>query len=102
MTDSPAAQANGRPAGTPATGAGRTSDAERIQADIEATRAQLARTVDEISARLDVRAHAAERAYRARDTVVETYRESPPAVLGALAVVGLIVTMLVRRRGRKR
>ena len=42
----------------------------------------MGRTVDELSARLDVPARARESAYRARDTAVETYRESPPAVIG--------------------
>ena len=53
-----------------------------IKAEIEATREQLARTVDELSARLDVPARAKESALRARDTAVETYRESPPVVIG--------------------
>ena len=88
------------------------SDPAQIQAEIEATRAQLGRTVDELSARLDVPARAREKAFRARDTAVETYRESPPAVIGAaLALAGLVVgVMIVRRkralskgdRGRKR
>src|SRR3712207_7051450 len=49
------------------------------RSDIEATREQLSRTVDELSHRLDVPERAREKAYRARDTAVETYRESPPA-----------------------
>jgi ElaB/YqjD/DUF883 family membrane-anchored ribosome-binding protein len=77
------------------------ADPDRIKADIEATRAQLGRTVDELSARLDVPARAKEKAYRARDTAVETYRESPPAVLGAaLALAGLVVGVMVLRRRR--
>jgi ElaB/YqjD/DUF883 family membrane-anchored ribosome-binding protein len=86
---------------------GHTDDVDAIKAEIEATRAQLGRTVDELSARLDVPARARESALRARDTAVETYRESPPAVIGAaLALVGLVLgVMIVRRkrqRGRKR
>jgi ElaB/YqjD/DUF883 family membrane-anchored ribosome-binding protein len=74
---------------------------EQIQAEIEATRAQLGRTVDELSARLDVPARAKESANRARDTAVETYRESPPVVIGAgLALVGLVVGLVVLRRKR--
>jgi hypothetical protein len=77
------------------------SDTERIQAEIEATRAQLGRTVDELSSRLDVPARAKESAARAKDTAVETYRESPPAVIGAgLALVALVVGLVVLRRKR--
>jgi ElaB/YqjD/DUF883 family membrane-anchored ribosome-binding protein len=76
-------------------------DPEQIKAEIEATRAQLGRTVDELSARLDVPARAKERAARAKDTAVETYRESPPAVIGAgVALAGLLVGLVVWRRKR--
>jgi hypothetical protein len=78
-----------------------SSDPAVIQAEIEATRARLGQTVDEIGARLDVRAHAREKAYVARDTVVETYRESPPVVVGgALVLVGLVAGLVVWRRKR--
>ena len=81
-------------------GAGPTDPAQ-IQAEIEATRAQLAETVDQLSARLDVPARAREGAARAKDTAVETYRESPPAVIGAtLALVGLVVGLIILRRKR--
>ena len=77
------------------------NDPDAIKADIEATREQLSRTVDELSHRLDVPERARESAYRARDTAVETYRESPPAVLGAgLALAGLVVGLIVLRRRR--
>ena len=83
------------------TGEGQTDDLDAIQAEIEATRAHLSRTVDELSARLDVPARARERAYRARDTAVETYRESPPVVIGAaLALAGLVVGLVILRRKR--
>ena len=88
------------------------ADPAQIQAEIEATRAQLGRTVDELSARLDVPGRAREKAYRARDTAVETYRESPPTVIGAALALACLVlgAMIVRRRravperdrGRKR
>jgi hypothetical protein len=78
-----------------------SSDPAVIQAEIEATRARLGQTVDELGARLDVRAHAREKAYVARDTVVETYRESPPVVVGgALVLVGLVAGLVVWRRKR--
>jgi ElaB/YqjD/DUF883 family membrane-anchored ribosome-binding protein len=78
-----------------------SNDPDAIKAEIEATREQLARTVDELSARLDVPARAKEKAYRAKDTAVETYRESPPAVIGAaLALAGLVVGVVILRRKR--
>jgi HAMP domain-containing protein len=77
------------------------NDPDAIKAEIEATRAQLARTVDELSHRLDVPARAKEGAFRARDTAVETYRENPPVVLAAaLALAGAVVGLVVWRRKR--
>ena len=89
---------------------GPSDDVDAIKAEIDATREHLSRTVDELSARLDVPARARERVYRARDTAIETYRESPPAVFGAaMALVGLMVGVMIlrrkrakRERGRKR
>ena len=78
------------------------SDPDAIRADIEATREQLGRTVDELSNRLDVPARAKERVARTRDTAVETYRESPPAVVGAGAALAGLVGLVLWRRRRKR
>ncbi len=78
-----------------------SSDPAAIQAEIEATRERLGQTVDELHARLDVPARARESAYRARDTAVETYRESPPVVVGGvLALVALGAGLMVWRRKR--
>jgi hypothetical protein len=80
-------------------------DPDAIKAEIEATREQLGRTVEELSHRLDVPARAKERAFRARDTAVESYRESPPAVIAAgVAVVAVVVGIVVwrRKRGQRR
>jgi ElaB/YqjD/DUF883 family membrane-anchored ribosome-binding protein len=78
-----------------------SADPDQIKSEIEATRAQLSRTVDELSARLDVRARTRERAFRVRDTAVETYRESPPVVIGAgVALAGLVLGLVVLRRKR--
>jgi hypothetical protein len=75
-----------------------TDDVEAMQAQIEATRAQLSRTVDELHARLDVPARAKEKAYRAGDTVVETYRESPPlAIAATLALAAAVVGLMIWR-----
>jgi ElaB/YqjD/DUF883 family membrane-anchored ribosome-binding protein len=77
------------------------SDVDALKAEIDATRDQLGRTVDELSARLDVPARAKESAARAKDTAVETYRESPPLVIGgALALVGVVVGLVVWRKKR--
>jgi hypothetical protein len=77
------------------------TDPDAIRADIDATREQLGRTVDELAARLDLPGRAKERALRTRDTVVETYRESPPAVLGAATVLLAVVWgLLVWRKKR--
>jgi len=77
------------------------TDPDAIQADIEATREQLGRTVDELSARLDVPARAKESAARAKDTAVETYRESPPLVIGgALSLAVLVLGLVIVRRKR--
>jgi ElaB/YqjD/DUF883 family membrane-anchored ribosome-binding protein len=90
--------------GTAADAAG-PADPDVIKADIEATRDQLAATVDELAYRLDVPARAKEGVQegiaRAKDTAVETYRESPPlTVAGALALVGVVVGFVIWRRRR--
>jgi ElaB/YqjD/DUF883 family membrane-anchored ribosome-binding protein len=78
-----------------------TRDPDQIKAEIDATREQLSRTVDEIGSRLDVPGRAKERTLRTRDTVVETYRENPPIVIGAaVALVGLVVGVVILRRKR--
>lgn len=77
-----------------------SNDPDAIKAEIDATREQLARTVDELSSRLDVPARARERVLRTKDTAVETYRESPPIVIGAVAVVGLVIGLVIVRRKR--
>ena len=76
-------------------------DPDGIRAEIEATRDQLGRTVDELADRLDVPSRARERLLRTRDIVVETYRESPPVVLGAGAVlVALVAGIVIWRKPR--
>ena len=74
---------------------------DALKAEVDLSREQLAATVDELAARLAVGSQARERALRTRDTVVETYRESPPAVIGAaLGLVGLVGAVIVWRRKR--
>ena len=87
--------------GAEATDASGPPDVDTLKAEIDATREQLGRTVDELSRRLDVPARAKEGVYRARDTAVETYRESPPVVLGVvLALVATAVGLVVWRKKR--
>jgi site-specific recombinase len=77
------------------------TEPDEIKADIEATRDQLAATVDELSHRLDVGSRAKEGAAQAKDTVVETYRENPPVAVGAVvAVVAAVVALVVWRSRR--
>lgn len=77
------------------------TEPDEIKADIEATRDQLAATVDELSHRLDVGSRAKEGAAQAKDTVVETYRENPPVAIGAVvAVVAAVVALVVWRSRR--
>ena len=57
--------------------------------------------MEELSHRLDVPARAKESAARAKDTAVETYRESPPVVIVAsVAVIALVVGIVVWRKKR--
>jgi hypothetical protein len=85
----------------PVPGAGRPRDPAAIEAEIQATREQFGRTVDQLAARLDVPGIAKERVLRIRDTAVETYRESPPAVLGAVAAaLAVVVGIVVWRKKR--
>jgi hypothetical protein len=100
MSDSGTRPAEGA-SGSNAPGVSGPADVDELKAEIEATREQLGRTVDELSSRLDVPARARESAARAKDTAVETYRESPPLVVGgALALVGAVVALVVWRRKR--
>jgi hypothetical protein len=77
-------------------------DPDALKAEVDLSREQLAATVDELTARLAVGSQAKERALRTRDTVVETYRESPPVAAGGAAVLlGLVVTVVLWRRRRR-
>ena len=74
-------------------------DPDTLVADIDRTRAQLARTIDAISDRLSPRRNAQRAADRLRDRVSQI----DPVVVGvavAAAVVGVGVLLLWRRRKR--
>ncbi|MGI8760240.1 MAG: DUF3618 domain-containing protein [Jatrophihabitantaceae bacterium] len=55
------------------------SDPQEIQRDIERTRAELAETVDALSAKLDVKAQAKQRVHEAGDTAGQAYQHAKAA-----------------------
>lgn len=55
------------------------SDIEKVRSDIELTRAELARTVDALHAKLDVKAIAKERADEAGARAIEAYQHAKSA-----------------------
>jgi len=63
---------------------------EQLQADIERTRAELAHTVDDLTARLDVRT-------RAKERLQET---NPTLVAGGAVIVVLVAAIVIWRRRR--
>jgi hypothetical protein len=76
------------------------STPEQIQADIERQRAQLARTVDELEHKLDVKAQTRKKVAGVKDRATTTSGTPRPEVLAAAAVV-LGVTLLVWLRRRR-
>lgn len=107
---------------TTAPGAEGPTQPDEIRRDIEETREQLADTVDELTARLDVKGRATDKAHEVRDQAEErvqqvrdqavgsaadarswaeqTWRERPQAVVAAsaAALAALTVLLLARRR----
>jgi len=74
-------------------------DQETLVADIDRTRADLARTIDAISDRVSPRKNA----QRAADRLRERVSQVDPVIAGAAAavvVVGVTVLILLRRRNR--
>lgn len=55
------------------------SEIEKVRSDIELTRAELARTVDALHAKMDVKAMAKERADQAGARVAESYQHAKAA-----------------------
>ncbi len=72
------------------------SDADQLREEIERTRADLADTVDALSAKLDVKAQAQRRAVALKDKA-EPYRVQIAAGAGALVVVFVAVKLRGRR-----
>jgi hypothetical protein len=74
---------------------GTGNDVAAIQADVERTREELAETVDQLAAKLDVKA-------RLRDRVTTADGKPEPAVLAVAGAVLVGVIVLVVVRGRRR
>jgi Protein of unknown function (DUF3618) len=72
------------------------SDADQLREEIERTRADLADTVDALSAKLDVKAQAQRRAVALKDKA-EPYRVQLAAGAGALGVLFVALKLRGRR-----
>lgn len=77
-----------------------TRTPEQIEAEIEVQRAQLADTVDELAAKLDVKSQAKEKVASLKDSATTdsgTPRPEVLAAVGSLVAMGLVL-LLWRRR----
>lgn len=71
---------------------------EEIQAEIEAQREQLADTVDQLGAKLDVKSHAQERVAGIKDAATTDSGKPRPEVLAAAgSLVAMAVVLIVWR-----
>ncbi|WP_231252067.1 DUF3618 domain-containing protein [Nocardioides furvisabuli] len=78
-----------------------TRTPEQIEAEIELQRAQLAGTVDELAARLDVKSRARQKAADLKDSATTDSGSPRPEVLGAAgSLVAMAVVLLLWRRRR--
>jgi hypothetical protein len=76
-----------------------TDDQAALQADIERTREDLARTVDELTERLDVKARFQDKVTEVKHDAVEQARR-PPVIAAAAGVLLAVVILVVLRRGK--
>ena len=84
---------------TDQTGQARTP--EQIEADIEAQRAQLAGTVDELAAKLDVKSQAKEKVASLKDSATTDSgrpRADVLAAAGSLVAMGVVLLLWRHRR----
>ena len=76
-------------------------DAERLKAEIEATRAELAQTADALAAKLDVKAQASKKVHAVGEKVSDSYTHvhdaAPAPVQKALDKTGQAVSPVVAR-----
>ena len=76
-----------------------TRTPEQIEAEIEAQRAQLAGTVDELAAKLDVKAQAKDKVASLKDSATTDAGNPRPEVLAAAgSLVAMAVVLLLWRR----
>lgn len=79
------------------------SQQEVLEADIARQREELAQTVTDLQARLDVKARAQDKAHELKDrATTETGKPRPVVAAGAVAGAGLVagaVALKARRRG---
>ena len=74
---------------------------EQIQADIERQREQLARTVDQLGHKLDVKAQTKAKVADVRDRATTDEGKPRPEVIGAAAAVVVAVALLTWWRRRR-
>lgn len=78
-----------------------TRTPEQIEAEIELQRAQLAGTVDELAAKLDVKSRARHKVADLKDSATTDTGSPRPEVLGAAgSLVAMAVVLLLWRRRR--
>lgn len=76
------------------------SDADQIKADIELTRAELARTVDALHAKLDVKALARQRLHETTERMSTLARDNQRALLVAAGAAFALLALRARRHRR--
>lgn len=74
---------------------------EEIEADIVRQREELAATVGQLQAKLDVKARAQDKVAELKDRATTSSGSPRPELIGgAVAVLGLVVVLVHRRRAR--
>lgn len=79
---------------------GRDAGIDDLQADIEQTRQELGQTVAALSAKLDVKQRARQKALETRDRIATTTQDHQEAVIAALMGAAILVGLLVWTRRR--